>query len=91
MLRLDAHLEHGQPIHIHLRGVKSLKNIMSSDSEESDDSHFWSRPSSPHETFDNLEGADANGEWQSRHIGHQVDYRGEIMYMPIICPKVFTC
>ncbi|KAI4523414.1 SET domain-containing protein [Schizophyllum commune Loenen D] len=53
---------------------------MSSDSEESDGSHFWSRPSSPHETFDNLEGADANGEWQSRHIGHQVDYRGEIIH-----------
>ncbi|KAI5830494.1 SET domain-containing protein [Schizophyllum commune Tattone D] len=53
---------------------------MSSENEESDDSHFWSRPSSPHETFDNLEGADANGEWQSRHIGHQVDYRGEIIH-----------
>ncbi|KAL1699360.1 hypothetical protein EV121DRAFT_216393 [Schizophyllum commune] len=53
---------------------------MPSDSEESDNSHFWSRPSSPHETFDNLEGADANGEWQSRHIGHQVDYRGDIIH-----------
>ena len=57
---------------------------MSSDSEESDGSHFWSRPSSPHETFDNLEGADANGEWQSRHIGHQVDYRGEIMCLSYV-------
>ncbi|KAI5886385.1 SET domain-containing protein [Schizophyllum commune H4-8] len=53
---------------------------MSSDSEGSDDAHFWSRPSSPHETFDNVEGADANGEWQSRHIGYQVDYRGQIIH-----------
>ncbi|KAL1678393.1 hypothetical protein EV122DRAFT_290330 [Schizophyllum commune] len=54
---------------------------MSSNSEDSDDSHYWSRPPSPHETFENLDGANANGEWQSQHIGHQVDYRGEIVYV----------